>query len=155
MNYIYLKEINCLDIDDLKKEIYEIELIIKKKFSKTLDATNIKKYGNGSLSTQLSKWYNTFSFNKPQLSKLLHEIKTFFVESSNSTESYSISSWINIYKKGQFLKWHKHGDIISNEQPKAYHGYFCVQAEPSATLFKFPENPDITVTHNNINRCLI
>jgi hypothetical protein len=84
--------------------------------------------------TSLYKKYNVFLFPFKQFHALYLEIQKMFREKSNLdfSKEYYIQAWLNVYKKGEFINWHEHWDPYK----KAWHGYYCVECEPSKTTYK-------------------
>ena len=77
---------------------------------------------------------------------LYQEIKTFFYESSISEEQHYIQCWMNIYRKGDFIDWHTHWPKEKN----SWHGFFCVDCEPSYTTYRLPNRYEpVNVTSEN------
>ena len=98
---------------------------------------------SGSITT--SKWnkYNVFQFYSPEIYNLLKSVKTMAMEACNyynidfEKEQYWIQGWFNVnYNHIGKLDWHEHG---GNGAPW-FHGYYCVEAEPSITNYKVFEN---------------
>jgi hypothetical protein len=54
-----------------------------------------------------------------------------------TNKKYFIQCWLNIFKKDEFIDWHKH-QPIENE---AWHGFVCVDTEPdSFTTYSWPND---------------
>lgn len=109
------------------------------------------KYDDGSRANPLSVsafgYYNFFLFPLPGVHELYTAIKEKFRGIVGSDGAYFIGCWLSYYKHNEFLDWHLHLPPEAN----SWSGYFCVNAEPSKTLFKSQngvEQVDITNKNN-------
>lgn len=113
---------------------------------------------SGSLSTVKWKEYNVFQFYHASLHKLYKEISDTVKEACEYYEvdfdkqNYYIQGWFNINRAevGK-LDYHDHG---SPGAPN-FHGYYCVNAEPSITHYKLFNDPSRIVDNVNKNNRLI
>lgn len=92
------------------------------------------KFAEGSLSTQLYETYNVFLCQMPGFAELYNLIIQYFKNKESNYKNYAVAGWVNIFNKGQYLDWHKHGPKIGNDE--RWHGYVSINAEPSKTLYK-------------------
>jgi hypothetical protein len=111
---------------------------------------------SGSITT--SKWnkYNVFQFYHPAIHKLFKAVRSMTVEACEyynidfEQEQFWVQGWFNInYNHVGKLDWHEHGG------PGApwFHGYYCVNAEPSITHYKvFDKDFD---NQNKNNRAIL
>ena len=53
--------------------------------------------------------------------------------------------WLNIHNKTEFLNWHSH----NSPEEKCYHGYFCVNTEPSITMYRLKDGSTLDVKNKN------
>jgi len=118
----------------------------------------INNIENGILknSTQLAHKYNIFKFEFDSISNLQEEIRSMTQEACEyykidyDQQNYMIRGWFNydnekhLYDKNQ-LHDHSGGTGIPN-----FHGYYCVDAEPSVTHYAI--NKDINCIFENINK---
>jgi hypothetical protein len=100
--------------------------------------------------------YNIFHFYNKEIYSLQSDIKKLVIDACNyynidfEKENYYIHGWFNYWPE-QFnvgvdpdkLHYHDHGDI----SPNLFHGYYCVNAEPSITHYKIDD-----VRLDNINK---
>jgi hypothetical protein len=143
-NYVHTAQ---LDLD-----LSELNL-----FCKAMETVIIKKWGNQSqnlyqdscITTSLHSYYNFLLFPNDQLHTLYLNIQNMFNQIRVHKGSYYISMWLNMHNKTEFLNWHSHNKPEDN----CYHGYFCVNAEPSTTMYRLNEGS--TVNINNKNNQLI
>lgn len=113
---------------------------------------------SGSLSTVKWKEYNVFQFYHASLYRLYKEISDTVKEACEyyeldfNKQNYYIQGWFNINKAevGK-LDWHDHG---SPGAPN-FHGYYCVNAEPSITHYKLFNDPSRIVDNVNKNNRLV
>jgi hypothetical protein len=113
---------------------------------------------SGSVST--AKWleYNVFQFNHEAIWKLYHGISETVKEACDYygldfyKEQFMVQGWFNINdKKTGKLNWHDHGGPWA----PFFHGYYCVNAEPSSTFYKIDNKEDMIVENINVNNRLI
>ena len=147
-DYIITKKIN-LDLVKLKQSCYQMSNLIDRKFN---NASALQGYtdssGKSPVTTNLFSSYNLLMYPFDELHELYEEIKAFFHECSVTEEKYYIQCWLNIYKSGSFIDWHNHWLPKDN----TWHGFFCVDCEPSKTTYRIPgvmEPVDI-VSENNL-----
>jgi hypothetical protein len=104
------------------------------------------------------KWreYNVFQFYHPSIYKLYKNISETIKEACKYYEvdfdkqEYMVQGWFNInYNNSGKLDWHDHGGPYA----PYFHGYYCVNAEPSVTYYRvFDKETD---NHNKNNRMII
>jgi len=95
---------------------------------------NYMKFAEGSPSTELYECYNIFLNHMPGMTDLYEAIVKKFKELNPKATDYAIAGWVNVFPKGKNLKWHRHGG--ENEDNGRWHGYVCIDAEPSQTMYK-------------------
>lgn len=112
-----------------------------------------------SLSTQKSREYNAFQMYYP----FMHELYSAVVDMTReackyydidyNSEQWVAQAWFNINsrEKGGKLNWHDHLD--PNEKVPAFHGYYCVNAEPSQTHYMI--NDEEKINYNKNNRAIL
>jgi len=141
-NYIHLFKYN-LDKErllDSSKKIYDL---VKENFSK-----DKKEFTEQStLSTQLFKSYNFLLYPLDQVHDLYTNIKESFDSiKDDPKEKYYIQCWVNYCQKGDFIDWHRHFD----KERKTWHGFYCLDCEPSFTTYKLPDlNETVNVYSEN------
>lgn len=123
------------DLQELSNELSKRYDIIKN--SNRVNAKDIWLSSN-SISTIKWRDYNVFQFHITGIRNLYAEISNLakeaceYYEIDFAKQDYFIQGWFNINtaNKGK-LDWHDHGP--SNEN--LFHGYYCVNAEPSITTY--------------------
>jgi hypothetical protein len=100
--------------------------------------------------------YNFFSLPYPGIYDLYWKIREVFYIAAKThygvdiKRKYFIHAWLNVYEKNEFLDWHSHpnNDVIF------WHGFYCVNTEPSKTSYKLlndtKEIIDIECINNRI-----
>lgn len=115
-------------------------------------------------STQLSDYYNIFAWDSPEILNLKMSIKEMLIEAmehyevSIPIEEYRIKGWFNLdFASPENLDLgvspenhpeHYHDHLGGKGSPH-FHGYYCVNAEPSVTYYKI--NNLINVKNINKN----
>jgi hypothetical protein len=149
-NYIYAHKMN-LDLDKLHSTCKIMYELIKKNFSE-----NKQDYsGQSTLTTKLFGSYNLLLYPLPELHELYNGIKDFFhrvntLENAKN-EKYYIQCWLNFYQKGEFIDWHGHWE----PEKRTWHGYFCVDVEPSHTTYIMPNTNGKKVDIHSKNNLLV
>lgn len=110
----------------------------------------LKQYnkGNGGV-TQLGSYYNIFSFDNLSILELQKSINLMVREACEhygidfDSQRYMINGWYNVDYKVEIagvvspLKNSSHyHDHMGGEGAPVFHGYYCVNAEPSITYYK-------------------
>ncbi len=114
--------------------------------------------------TQLGQYYNIFSFNNEAIKKLQDALASMINEASEyyeigyGAEEYYIHGWFNLDYKSRRVgvsplknNYHFHDHMGGNGSP-IFHGYYCVNAEPSSTFYKIGgiDGPLFeNINHNN------
>jgi hypothetical protein len=106
---------------------------------------------SNSVSTMKWREYNVFQFHIPGIHNLFRSVSDMTKEACAyygidfDKQQYMVQGWFNInYTKKGKLDWHDHGPWGAPH----FHGYYCVNAEPSITYYKVF---DKEVVNNNIN----
>lgn len=126
----------------------------------------VKKYNMlNNLPGQLNKKYNIFKFNNKDITTLYRELLSCTKEASehygfNFDEmDYMIRGWFNYEGKTENLShdplknsrlFHDH---LGGHPAPDFHGYYCVNAEPSSTYYKLKD--DTVYENKNINNRMI
>lgn len=141
------------DLNYLGKELDDRYLKIQN--AQVLGVTELKddeiwKQSN-SVSTMKWREYNVFQFHIPAIHNLFRAVSDMTKEACAyygidfDKQQYMAQGWFNInYAKKGKLDWHDHGPWGAPH----FHGYYCVNAEPSVTYYKVF---DKEVVNNNIN----
>jgi hypothetical protein len=106
-----------------------------------------------SVSTMKWRQYNVFQFHTVEIYNLYLGVRELvkdackYYEIDFEKEKFMLQGWFNINNnsKGGKLNWHDHGP---NGAPD-FHGYYCVNAEPSVTHYRVFGNDVENVNKNN------
>ena len=147
-NYLYTKLLG-LDVLQQKSTAYFMYDYIKENFQPDPDADYS---GQSTMTTKLYAQYNYLLYPYPGIVSLYKGIRQAFYEVNPEANKndWMIQCWLNFYKAGEFIDWHRHWP----EEFGVWHGFYCVDVEPnSATLYKIPPNMEdkdiITVPSQN------
>lgn len=106
--------------------------------SSQLGASDVWKASN-SISTIKWKDYNVFQFHSTEIYNLYKAVRDMtkeaceYYELDFDKQNYMLQGWFNInYSKNGKLDWHDHGP----QGAPTFHGYYCVNAEPSITHYR-------------------
>ena len=130
-NYIATKKLD-LNLYDIRQSCQTMQHIISTNF--TSDVKGMDPSYKDLVTTSLYTSYNILLYPLTGFWELYHEIKTMFNEAVNPLEPHFIQCWLNVYNKGDYIDWHDHYTPEYN----AYHGFFCVDTEPSKTTYRIP-----------------
>ena len=84
-------------------------------------------------------------YSYPEFYQLYSELKTMFRERCNNSDPYYCQAWLNYYHTDEFVAWHRHTLSLHC----GYHGFFCVDAEPSKTTYRLPDETEFDVVGKN------
>jgi hypothetical protein len=128
-DYLYGCELNSIENEKLAKHCLDIEKILLS------NLPNIDYAWYGSLTTAHHLKYNLLTFPIKELNILYHEIVKNVFPFLDKEKCYMIKSWMNIFRKGEKVDWHKHWLA----EKKVWHGFYCVQVNNSHTEYKIPK----------------
>lgn len=126
---------------------------------KPLSSEDTAWMSSGSISTVKWREYNVFQFNidgiynlYKAISKMTREACKYY-EINFEEQKYMMQGWFNInHSDVGKLDWHDHGEPSA---PR-FHGYYCVNAEPSTTYYKLFNDPNRIVDNvNKNNRAIV
>jgi hypothetical protein len=146
-DYIITANLN-LDLVEIKNSCYKMKDVIDQNFKqKILESEYTEDEGKLSpITTQGFESYNLFMYGFSGFHSLYFEIQKIFRQFNKNNEAYYIQCWLNIYEKGNFVDWHDHYPAGSG----SWHGFFCVDCEPSKTTYQLPnETETIDITSEN------
>lgn len=145
--------------EEIKSErLYSFDHIFDGRSYRSIKDDNI--HPGDSLSSITAENYNIFRFEHPGIRNLAKNVRSMVKEACEyyeidfDSQNYYIHGWFNLYSNPisedfistnkDDLGWHEHsGDGIPY-----FHGYYCVNAEPSVTYYKIF---DTDIENNNIN----
>jgi len=152
-------EIDLPDLQNFLEEKYKLIETAKLRGVDTME--NDEKYWieSGSLSTVKWREYNVFQLYHTGLNTLYKAISDTVKEACKyydidfDKKQYYVQGWFNINNAevGK-LNWHDHGGPYAPH----FHGYYCVNAEPSVTHYKlFNDDNQIVDNVNKNNRLIV
>lgn len=147
-NYVVTKNIN-LNLVSLKHSCHLLYDLVNENFNnENTRAFYHDNSGKTSITTNLYNTYNLFLYPYDEFYELFHEIKTLFRECCIDDEQYYLQCWVNFYKQGDFIDWHQHWLPEKN----SWHGFFCVDCEPSKTTYMVPgvKDPVDIISEDNM-----
>jgi len=105
-------------------------------------------FAKGSRSTELYEAYNVFLSHYPGFTDLYKAVVNTIKNKVHNYHDYALAGWVNVYNKGGYLNWHKHGpeNVVHDGR---WHGYVAVNAEPSKTLYKDNDNNITEIENQN------
>jgi hypothetical protein len=136
-------------------EIENVDMVgITELFSRGEDSERF--LDSKSISTIKWREYNVFALYHEGIANLFLSIRELLKEAcvyyniDFDKERFYIAGWFNVVEasKGK-LDWHDHG-----EPGSGFHGYYCVNAEPSITYYNI-FNKKVFENHNINNRAIL
>lgn len=129
-NYVYTTKLD-LDLVGIKDSTQQIYNLVKKEWSNCgKDFT-----GQSTLTTQVYTRYNLLMYPLFGFHDLYEGIRTAFRTIAETDEPHYIQCWLNVYNKGDYIRWHHHFP----PNVRSWHGFFCVDTEPgSSTTYRIP-----------------
>ena len=138
-NHVYTKKLN-LDLVQLRQSTEAMCEFIKNNYKFNKEEHNAYL----TLTTSQFKLYNLLLFTYPQFHELFHNIRNTFLELNDLPDKqFYIAAWLNYYNQGDSIGWHEH--LSWN-----WHGFFCVDCEPSKTTYRIDGNMIDVNSENNL-----
>tara|TARA_B100000780_G_scaffold143026_2_gene100090 strand:- start:16777 stop:17373 length:597 start_codon:yes stop_codon:yes gene_type:complete len=148
-NYITTAKLN-LDIDKIKNSCYALSNIIINEFTET-DHGYEDETAKAPITTKVHDQYNLFTYNLEGFHPLYFKIQELFRQVNTDADEYYIQCWLNLYKQGDFINWHNHSDYGEG----SWHGFYCIDCEPSKTSYRLPNVKDIVDIDSENNLLVI
>lgn len=119
--------------------------------------------------TQLGKYYNIFTWENQAIQNLKNSLREIIIEASEyygidfDKEDYHINGWFNLdfsspEDRSQGVSPIRHPehyhDHAGGTGAPIFHGYYCVNAEPSSTFYKIDRERDFENVNKN-NRAIV
>lgn len=142
-NYVYVKRLN-LNLEKLNTSCRITRDIIERELG-----SHEKGYtGQSTMTTGVFQAYNFLLFPLPELHPLYEEIRTMFHElNDNDEDDFYMQCWLNYYNRDDFIDWHRHWP----PEHRSWHGFFCVNCEPSSTTYRLADGTIVDVKSENNN----
>lgn len=115
---------------------------------------------SGSFSTVKWREYNVFQFHISEVFNVYKAVSSMTKEACEyydinfEEQQFMVQGWFNINEKqtGK-LGWHNHGK--AGVFAPLFHGYYCVNAEPSITYYKIVNDIKVFENVNKNNRAIL
>jgi len=151
-NIIYTKFLEDVDNKEFRNSAMRLYEIVREHFH----PDGIRHYdGQSTMTTGLYRYYNTFLYPFPEFSKAFNQLKQLFEYVTDVPNEYYIQSWLNVYKKSEYIDWHSHWPAGIN----AWHGLFIVDSEAQESFTKyrvgFPDGTTENIDIESKNNLLI
>jgi len=146
-NYVYVKKLN-IDLFEMKLAVDAMYDFIKDSFVPGKDDYS----GQSTMTTQLYTQYNLLMYPYAPFHELYLGIRdTFHSMNKLNTSHNFLQCWLNYYREGEFIDWHYHWP----PENKSWHGFYCVDCEPSHTTYRIPgTNKEVDIESKNNNLVL-
>jgi hypothetical protein len=120
--------------------------------------------------TQLGQYYNIFNFENEEIQKLKAALKEATEEACDyygidyNTSNYHINGWFNLdfrssdnieYGVSPLVDESSYHDHMGGTGAPVFHGYYCVNAEPSMTFYKIDRKEEVFSNINKNNRAIL
>lgn len=146
------------DLQNFLEKKYELITSARLRGVQELGSNDLAWMSSGSVSTVKWQEYNVFQLYHPAIYNLFKSISQTMREACEyydinfDEQKYYVQGWFNINNKDNGkLDWHDHGDGFA---PR-FHGYYCVNAEPSSTYYRLFNREDQIVENINKNNRMI
>ena len=159
-NNVYVFDLN-LDINVMKDSSMKMYDFVVNYFDEDPSTDYSAK---STPSTKLFKNYNLLLYPFPGFHDLYWNIHQAFHTSITdligvTDRQYYITSWINVYKEGDYIDWHGHGppaEVFPKELNRlVWHGFYCVDVEPSSTFYKSQNGEEQIEIKSKNNRLVL
>ena len=127
-DYLYGVQIGSIDNQSLVTHCLDIEQYLLR----VLPPVTAGWYGN--ITSAHNKSYNFLTFPGNEINRLFHVLVKEISPVLEKETCYMIKSWVNIYREGQSVGWHKHWE----SSKRVWHGFYCAQVGESSTYYKIP-----------------
>jgi hypothetical protein len=121
-------------------------------------------------STQLGQYYNIFDFDSQEVNNLKDALESATKEACEyyginyEEKNYHINGWFNLdFKSSEnknegvspLVHESSYHDHMGGEGAPTFHGYYCVNAEPSITFYKINRGEQVFENINKNNRAIL
>lgn len=158
------------DLEDLYAYLYEkAEDLVAGKIGNVPEETLSKFNMSNGAPTQLGNFYNIFTWEHSAIENLKNALADTVKEASEyygidyEAEDYFINGWFNLDFKTENADYgvsplkhpqHYHDHAGGTGAP-VFHGYYCVNAEPSSTFYRIDRGEEVFENINKNNRLVV
>lgn len=140
--------------------------LVDGKIDSVPEEERLKYQFNMGPATQLGRYYNIFKFDHEGIHNLKKALGDIIDEACEyysiplTHKDYKIHGWFNLDFKTEQVPVspikndHFYHDHMGGEGAPNFHGYYCVNAEPSITFYKINNEVDFE-NHNKNNRAIV
>ena len=122
-----------LDLEQITKSCERMRKVIQDNFANLPHSYE----GKGTETTYVHSYYNLLLYPYNGFHDLYHAIRTLFFEVNPTNDKYYIQCWLNYFMKDDYMSWHGHKGVVDNKLDTTnWHGFFCVNCEPSVTTYR-------------------
>lgn len=154
------------DLELLKNDIldYEKKLISNEIADIPDEVLKFELENYWSPGTTLGDYYNIFKFDNPQIQNIRVALRDAIKEASEyygypfEHQRFMVHGWFNVtYRKKPKNPTgaNNYHDHMHGQGAPVFHGYYCVNAEPSSTWYKINGDDDSVFENVNINNRLV
>ncbi len=150
------------DVESFTKYLLNLnDQILNKEIKVIPDEEVDKVLGTGLETTKLGEFYNIFTFPEKEISVLYNALLDMTKEACEyysidfDKEDYYINGWFNVEDKNlSMYDENQLHDHMGGAGAPHFHGYYCVNAEPSITHYKIDNKVNFE-NHNINNRAIV
>jgi len=156
------------DLDDFYKFLLNEEQKMLNGEIEGISKSDGKKYYQNGLTTIFSNCYNLFKYNYQQIITLNNALLELtqnacdYYDINFNEQNYLIKGWFNCdlkdFKQNEAPKESFNKDMIFHDDKERgipdFHGYYCINAEPSVTIYKL-ESGELFQNINKNNRAIL
>jgi hypothetical protein len=148
------------DLEGLSQYIISLKEKISNGFIDNINTNDLKMARD---LHDLGSLYNVFQFHNVEINKLYHALRKLMIEVCEyygldfEKEHFMIQGWINTQgiKNPELLNDTHYHDHLGGSGFPNFHGYYCINAEPSSTFYKIGGHSGTIVENVNKNNRLI
>ena len=142
-NYVITEKCN-LDLAIIEGSCYQMHNIVMQYFKDDGKDWPV----NSPLTSHLFSSYNLFLYPLPGFYDLYTTLKHVFRTHCKDPNPHYVQCWLNWSNKNDFFDWHTHW----TPETKIWHGFYCVNVEPSKTIYRIPgvAEPVDIISENNL-----
>lgn len=149
-----------VDVNALSSYIMSLKDKIANGLIDNIDSESLKKARD---LHDLGSLYNVFQFHNIEVNKLYRALRKLMIEVCEyydlnfDDEQFMIQGWINTQgiKDPELSKDTHYHDHLGGSGAPNFHGYYCINAEPSSTFYKIGGHSGNIVENINKNNRLI
>lgn len=123
--YLFSEDVTTIDNEHLYLDCLELEQELLKQIGEPAEAG-----GYGNVTSANYRRYNMFHYHYPGLNGMYRALQE-KVRPHLPNEQWMVQCWLNVFRKGESIKWHAHWP----PECRAWHGFYCVNVTGSYTHY--------------------